>query len=75
MVLLKNANLLSLYIRDVYMIVITLSYSKPCLKWPLKKHQNVFKTDYCITQITCNAECSKRAFCKTFDLHQAYICL
>ena len=29
----------------------------------------VFKTDYRLMQVKCIAECSKRAFCITFDLH------
>ena len=29
----------------------------------------VFKTDYRLMQAKCIAECSKRAFCITFDLH------
>ena len=27
-----------------------------------------FKTDYCLMQVKSIAECSKRAFCNTFDL-------
>ena len=41
-----------------------------------KKDQKlVFKTDYRLMQVKCIAECSKRAFCNTFDLHLATICL
>ena len=29
----------------------------------------VFKTDYGLMQVKSIAECSKRAFCNTFDLH------
>ena len=31
----------------------------------------VFKTDYHLMQVKSIAECSKRAFCNTFDLHKA----
>ena len=45
-------------------------FSKICLKRPLKKDQNwVFKTDYLLMQVKSIAECSKRAFCNTFDVH------
>ena len=45
-------------------------YSKTCLKGPLKKdHKFVFKTKYYLMQVKSLAECSKRAFCNTFDLH------
>ena len=46
-------------------------YSKTGLKWPLKKKTKncFFKTDYCLMQVKSIAECSKRAFCNTFDLH------
>ena len=55
----------------------TQTYSKTCLKWPLKKEdQNlVFMTDYPLMQVKSIAECSKGAFCNTFDLHYATICL
>ena len=33
----------------------------------------VFKTDYRLMQVKSIAECSKRAFCNTFNLHQATI--
>ena len=45
------------------------TYSKTCSKRPLKKKKKmVFKTDYRLLQVNI-AECSKRAFCNTFDLH------
>ena len=45
-------------------------YSKACLKGPLKRNQKlVFKNDYRLMQVKSIAECSKRAFCNTFDLH------
>ena len=46
------------------------SYIKTCLKGPLKKDQKlVFKTDYRLMQVKSFAECSKIAFCNTFDVH------
>ena len=46
------------------------NYSKTCLKRPLKKKTKlVFKTVYRLMQVKSIAECSKRAFCNTFDLH------
>ena len=51
-------------------------YSKTCVKQPLKKNTKyVFKTNYHLMQVKSIAECSKRAFCNTFDLHLATICL
>ena len=53
----------------------------PCtVKLDLKCHSKktktwVFKIDYRLVQVKSVAECSKRAFCSTFDLHQATICL
>ena len=46
------------------------NYIKPCLKRPLKKET---KIDF-LDRLSLNAgqsvaECSKRAFCNTFDLH------
>ena len=35
----------------------------------------VFMADYCLMQVKSIADCSKRAFCNTFDLHLATICL
>ena len=43
---------------------------KPVLSGHSKKTKNlVLKTDYCLMQVKSIAECSKRAFCNTFDLH------
>ena len=53
-------------------------YSKTCLQRPLNKIQKIvcfFKTDYGIMQVKSIAECSQGAFCNTFDLHLAPICL
>ena len=48
--------------------------SKTCLKRSLKKDQKLgFKTDYCLMQVKSIAECSKGAFCNTFDLQQVVI--
>ena len=41
-------------------------YSETFLKGPLKKNT---KTNYRLMQVKSIAECSKRAFCNTFDLH------
>ena len=35
----------------------------------------VFKSNYCLMQVESIAECSKRAFCNSFNLHKATICL
>ena len=42
-------------------------YSKTCLK-PIKTKID-FKTNLRSMQVKSIAECSKRAFCNTFDLH------
>ena len=43
---------------------------KPVLSDPSKRRLNlVFKTDYRLMQVKGIAECSKRAFCNTFELH------
>ena len=49
-------------------------YSKTCLKWPLKKKTKTlaFKINYHLMQVKNIAECSKRAFCNTFDLHLSF---
>ena len=50
--------------------VFSVSTVKTCLKRPLKKTPKlVFKTYYLLMQVESIAECSKRAFCNTFDLH------
>ena len=49
---------------------------KPVLSSHSKRRPKlVFKTDYRLMQVKSIAECSKRAFCNTFDLHKATICL
>ena len=35
----------------------------------LEKQKLVFKTDYRLMQVKSIAECSKRAFCNSLDLH------
>ena len=46
-----------------------LKYSKTCLKWPLKIDKTkVLKTNDRLMKVKSIAECSKRAFCNTFDL-------
>ena len=43
---------------------------KPVLSSPQKRRPKfVIKTDYRLMQVKRIAECSKRAFCNTFDLH------
>ena len=46
-------------------------YSETSLKWPLsKKTKNwVFKTNDRLMQVKSIAECSRRAFCNTSDMH------
>ena len=62
----------------------SLIYSKTCLKRPLKRRPKIGFQDrvslnageYRLMQVKSIAECSKRAFCNTFDLHyKATICL
>ena len=49
--------------------------NKTCLKRSLKEDQKwIFKTDYRLMQVKSIAECSKRTFYNTFDLHKATIC-
>ena len=51
-----------------------ISYSKTCVKQQSQKDRKfVFKTNYRLMQVKNIAECSKRAFCNTFDLHKATI--
>ena len=47
------------------------NYSKTCFKGATQKEDQklVFKTDYWLMQVKSIAECSKRAFCNTLDLH------
>ena len=40
-------------------------YSKTCLERPLKKKTKTYR----LMQVKSIAECSKRAFCNSFDLH------
>ena len=48
----------------------TIIYSKTCLKRPLKIDKaNVLMTNDSLMKVKCIAECSKGAFCNTFDLH------
>ena len=50
--------------------VFSVSTVKPVLSGHSKKTPKlVFKTDYLLMQVESIAECSKRAFCNTFDLH------
>ena len=49
---------------------------KPALSSHSHKDKKlVFKTNYRLMQVKSIAECSNRAFCNTFDLHKATICL
>ena len=48
---------------------------KPVLKSHSKRRPKlVFKTNYHLMQVKSIAECSKRVFCNTFNLHLATIC-
>ena len=50
--------------------VFSVSTVKPVLSGHSKKKPKlVFKTYYLLMQVESIAECSKRAFCNTFDLH------
>ena len=47
-----------------------LPYTKMCLKQPLTNRQNKGLEDkWSLMKVESIAECSKRAFCNTFDLH------
>ena len=51
-------------------IIMLYIYSKTCLMRPLKIRQNkVLKTNGSLIKVESIAECSKRAFCNTFDPH------
>ena len=55
-----------------YVLALTSHQStvKPILSSHSKEDQKLFfKTDYRLMQVKSIAECSKRAFCSTFDLH------
>ena len=46
------------------------TYSKACLKRPLKNRQSEgLKTNGSLMKVESIAECSLREFCNTFDLH------
>ena len=48
----------------------TFNTVKPVLSSHSKKTKNwIFKTKYHLMQVKSIAECSKRAFCNTFDMH------
>ena len=50
------------------------NYSKTCLKRLLKIDKTkVLKTNGSLMNVESMAECSKRAFCNTFDLHSAIL--
>ena len=51
-------------------IIMNQNTVKPVLSGHSKRRSKiVFKTDYRLMQVKIIAECSKRAFCNTFDLH------
>ena len=52
-------------------IQLTRYKNETCLKRPLKKENQklVFNIEYRLMQVKSIAECSRRAFCNTFDLH------
>ena len=50
-------------------------YIKTCVNSHSQKDQKlVFKTNNHLMQVKSIAECSRGAFCNTFDLHSATIC-
>ena len=60
--------------KQVQYVEVPSTYSKTCLKWPLKIDKtNVLKIDGSLIQVESIAECSPGAFCNTFDLHLAII--
>ena len=68
-VLSDNSNIKLLVLQICYMLVLS-STVKPVLSdHPNKDQKLAFNTDYCLMQVKSIAECSKRAFCNTLDLH------
>ena len=54
----------------IYNVILELYTVKPVLSGHSRRRPKLaFKTDYCLMQVKSIAECSKRAFCNTFDLH------
>ena len=52
------------------LVTFTSTYSKTCLKRPLKNDKTkVITTTVSLMKFECIAECSLGAFCNTFDLH------
>ena len=49
---------------------IPVAKNETCLKRPLNIQKLAFKTDYRLMLVKSIAECCKRAFCITLDLHQ-----
>ena len=55
---------------SLFPCIYNISTVKPVLSGHSKEDQQlVFKTDYCLIQVKSIAECSKSAFCNTFNLH------
>ena len=52
----------------VHILSLVTENSKTCVKWPLSKRPKIiFKINYRLMQIKSIAECSKGAFCNTFN--------
>ena len=50
-----------------------MKYSKPCLKWPLKKNIKIWlKTDHHFMQVKSIAECSKGSILQHFGPSLSY---
>ena len=59
-----------LHIKEVNIGLRLRVYSKTCVKGHSQKRPKmVFKTSYRLMQVKSIAECSKGAFCNTFDLN------
>ena len=65
------------YLSNIFFCLLGINFT---VKLVLRGHSKrgpklVFKTDYSLMQVKSFEECSKRACCNTFDLHEATICL
>ena len=63
LLLISNSNFISLRVK-------VFIYSKTCVKRPLSKRPKIgFQDQFHLMQVKSIAECFKRTFCNTFDLH------
>ena len=60
---------------DIFLFFSVSSLETTVIVKPVLSQKLVFKTDYRLIKVKSIAECSKRAFCSTLDLHQATIYL